>query len=86
MARLNEQLLLARESIRSLTESLVLANSEGEVFKRQAEDLQAKFDVLGPGGDSGGEIEERLLSTVNELTRLQKENAMLFERLLALAE
>lgn len=86
VARLNEQLLLARESIRSLTESLVLANSEGEVFKRQAEDLQAKFDVLGPGGDSGGEIEERLLSTVNELTRRQKENAMLFERLLALAE
>ena len=86
VARLNEQLLLARESIRSLTESLVLANSEGEVFKRQAEDLQAKFDTLGPGGDSGGEIEERLLSTLNELTRLQKENAILFERLLALAE
>ena len=36
VARLNEQLLLARESIRSLTESLALANSEGEVFKRQA--------------------------------------------------
>ena len=86
VARLNEQLLFARESIRSLTESLALANSEGEVFKRQAEDLQAKFDALGPGGDSGGEIGERLLSTVNELTRQQKENAMLVERLLALAE
>jgi hypothetical protein len=86
VARLNEQLLLARESIRSLTESLALANSEGEVFKRQAEDLQAKFDALGPGGDSGGEIGERLLSTVNELTRQQKENALLIERLLALAE
>ena len=86
VARLNEQLLLARESIRSLTESLALANSEGEVFKRQAEDLQTKFDALGPGGDSGGEIGERLLSTVNELTRQQKENAMLVERLLALAE
>ena len=86
MARLNEQLLLARESIRSLTESLALANSECEVFKRQAEDLQAKFDALGPGGDSGGEIGERLLSTVNELTRQQKENALLIERLLGLAE
>jgi hypothetical protein len=86
VARLNEQLLLARESIRSLTESLALANSEGEVFKRQAEDLQAKFDALAPGADSGGEIEERLLSTVNELTRQQKENALLLERLLALAE
>jgi hypothetical protein len=86
VARLNEQLLLARESIRSLTESLALANSECEVFKRQAEDLQAKFDALGPGGDSGGEIGERLLSTVNELTRQQKENALLIERLLGLAE
>ena len=86
VARLNEQLLFARESIRSLTESLALANSEGEVFKRQAEDLQAKFDALGPGGDSGGEIGERLLSTVNELTRQQKENALLIERLLGLAE
>lgn len=85
-ARLNEQLLLARESIRSLTESLALANSESEVFKRQAEDLQAKFDALAPGADGGGEIEERLLSTVNELTRQQKENALLLERLLALAE
>ena len=85
-ARLNEQLLLARESIRSLTESLALANSEAEIFKRQAEDLQAKFDALAPGADGGGEIEERLLSTVNELTRQQKENALLLERLLALAE
>ncbi len=85
-ARLNEQLLLARESIRSLTESLALANSEAEIFKRQAEDLQAKFDALAPGAGGGGEIGERLLSTVNELTRQQKENALMLERLLALAE
>ena len=86
VARLNEQLLLARESIRSLTESLALANSEAEVFKRQAEDLQAKFDALAPGGSGGGQIEERLLSIVNELTQQQKENAFLLERLLGLAE
>ena len=59
--------------------ALALANSESEVFKRQAEDLQAKFDALAPGADGGGEIEERLLSTVNELTRQQKENALLLE-------
>jgi hypothetical protein len=86
VARLNEQLLLARESIRSLTESLALANSESEVFKRQAEDLQAKFDALAPTAESGGEIGERLLSTINELTRQQKENAVLIERLLAVSE
>ncbi|MEI7865690.1 MAG: hypothetical protein WCI38_09990, partial [Chthoniobacterales bacterium] len=86
MARLNEQLLLAREAIRSLTESLALANSEAEVFKRQAEDLQTKFDALAPGSGGGGEIKERLLSTVNELNRQQHENSQLLERLLALTE
>ena len=86
VARLNEQLLLAREAIRSLTESLALANGEAEIFKRQAEDLQTKFDALAPGSGDGGEIEERLLSTVNELTRQQNENSVLLERLLALTE
>ena len=86
VARLNEQLLLARESIRNLTESLALANSEGEVFKRQAEDLQAKFDALAPAAGASSDMEERLLSTVNELARQQKDNALLLERMLALAE
>lgn len=86
MASLNEQLLLAREAIRSLTESLALANGEAEIFKRQAEDLQIKFDALAPGSGDGGEIGERLLSTVNELARQQNENSVLLERLLALSE
>lgn len=86
MARLNEQLLLAREAIRSLTESLALANGEAEIFKRQAEDLQTKFDAFAPGSGDGGEIGERLLSTVSELSRQQNENSVLLERLLALSE
>ena len=86
VALLNEQLLLAREAIRSLTESLALANSEAEVFKRQAEDLQTKFDALAPGSGGGGDVKERLLSTVNELTRQQNENSQLLERLLAFTE
>lgn len=86
VARLNEQLLLARESIRTLTESLALANSEAEVFKRQAEDLQVKFDTLAPGRERQDQNEQRLLETVNELTRQQEENAVLLERLLSLTE
>ncbi|MBE2179008.1 MAG: hypothetical protein IAE97_00855 [Chthoniobacterales bacterium] len=85
VARLHEQLLLAREAIRNLTESLALANSEVEVFKRQAEDLQARFDALAPGA-GGGELEERLLSATSELRRSEKENALLLERLLGLSE
>lgn len=85
VARLHEQLLLAREAIRNLTESLALANSEVEVFKRQAEDLQARFDALAPGA-SGGNLEERLLSATSELRLSEKENAMLLERLLGLSE
>jgi hypothetical protein len=86
VARLNEQLLLARESIRNLTESLALANSEAEVFKRQAEDLQVKFDALAPGREGQDQNEQRLLEAVNEQTRQQKENAVLLERLLSLTE
>lgn len=86
MARLNEQLLLVRESVRNLTESLALANSEAEVFKRQAEDLQTKFDALAPAAGHNAGMEERLLSMVNELGRQQKENALLAERMLALTE
>ena len=86
VARLNEQILLARESIRNLTESLALANSEAEVFKRQAEDLQVKFDALAPGREGQSQTEQRLLETVNELTQQQKENAVLLERLLSLTE
>ncbi len=85
-ARLNEQLLLAREAVRNLTESLALANSEAEVFKRQAEDLQTKFDTLAPAAGRNADAEERLLATVNELTRQQKDNALLVERMLALTE
>lgn len=86
VARLNEQLLLAREAIRGLTESLALANSEAEIFKRQAEELQAKFDALAPAAEGGGTLEERLLNAVNDLTREQKQNAALLDRLLSLAE
>lgn len=84
VARLNEQLLLAREAIRNLTESLALANSEVEVFKRQAEDLQTRFDALAPG--AGGSLQERLLAATSELNRTGKENALILERLLGLAE
>ena len=86
MAHLNEQLLLTREAIRNLTESLALANSEAEIFKRQAEDLQVKFDALAPSYGDQKKLEERLLAETNELAVLQKENALLLERMLALAE
>lgn len=86
VARLNEQLLLARESIRNLTESLALANSEAEVFKRQAEDLQVKFDALAPGREGQAQNEQRLLETVNELNQQLEENTVLMERLLSLTE
>lgn len=84
--RLDEQLLLAREAIRSLTESLALANGQAEEARRHAADLQVKFDALAPGSGGGSDLQERLLSAVNELTRQQKDNSLLFERLLSLTE
>lgn len=85
---LREQSVLMRTTIQSLTESLALANSEAEVFKRQAADLSLRLETLGiPGLDKNpSKIEQRLLAAVNDL-RLQKEkNDAAVNQLVRLAE
>ena len=47
---LQEKIFLLRSSVKSLTESLAIANSEAEVFKRQAADLALKLEALGIAG------------------------------------
>lgn len=85
VAVLNEQLLLAREAIRNLTESLALANSEVEIFKRQAEEQQSKLEALAPL-PSGGDLKEKLLAMSSDLKHSETENAELIEKLLGLSE
>jgi hypothetical protein len=71
---LQEKILLLRSSIKSLTESLAIANNEAETFKRQAADLTLKIEALGIAGveKDQNKLEQRLLAAVRDL-RLQKE-------------
>lgn len=85
---LQEQTVLMRTTIQSLTESLALANSEAEVFKRQAADLSLRLETLGiPGLDKNpGKIEQRLLAAVNDLRLLKEKNDAAVSQLVRLSE
>lgn len=87
-ASLSEQLVLARSSIAALTESLALANSEAEIFKRQAADLQLKLDAYGLAGidQQPEKIEQRLLSAVRDLRLVKKQNEDAINQLVRLTE
>jgi len=85
---LEERLLLARASIKALTEALAMANNEGEVFKRQAADLQLKLDAYGLAGleKEPDKLEQRLLSAVRDLRVLKKQNEDAVNQLVRLTE
>lgn len=85
---LEEKLLLARASIKALTESLAMANNEAEVFKRQSTDLQLKLDAYGLAGleKEPEKVEQRLLAAVRDLRVLKKQNEDAVNQLVRLAE
>lgn len=87
-AGLDERLVLARASIKALTESLALANNEAEIFKRQSADLQLKLDAYGLAGieKEPEKIEQRLLAAVRDLRLLKKKNEDAFGQLVQLSE
>ncbi len=85
---LQERLLLARASIKELTESLAIANAEAEMFKRQSADLALKMEALGmPSLEKDqSKLEQRLLSAVRDLRLLKKQNEEAVSQLLRLSE
>ena len=87
-AALREQLMLAQQQVRSLSESLGLANSEAEVFKREAMDLKLRMEALGLEGASAdkSKLEQRLLKAVSDLKIVQEEKDKVSEALVRLTE
>ena len=85
---LREQLKIARQQIKSLSESLAVANSEGEVFKREATALRQKMTTLGIDAASPdkGKLEQRLLKAVSDLRIIQVEKDKLADQLVRLSE
>ena len=85
---LQEQILLLRSAIKSLTESLAISNSEAETFKRQASDLNLNIEALGiPGVEKDqSKLEQRLLAAVRDLRLLKKQQESAVNQLVRLAE
>jgi hypothetical protein len=85
---LQEQIILLRSAITSLTESLAISNSEAETFKRQSADLTLKIEALGiPGVEKDqSKLEQRLLAAVRDIRLLKKQNESAINQLVRIAE
>jgi hypothetical protein len=85
---LQEQIVLLRSAIKSLTESLAISNSEAEAFRRQAADLTVKIEALGiPSVEKDqSKLEQKLLAAVRDLRLLKTQNESAISQLVRLAE
>ncbi len=85
---LRKQLSLDRETVKTMTDSLVVSNAEAELFRRKYADLQLRMDALGveSANKDRAKLEQRLLKAVSDLQILQKEKVAYREQLLQLTE
>jgi hypothetical protein len=79
---------LSKQSLRTLNESLAIANAESELFRRQFGDQKLKMEALGleSVGDNKEALEQRLLKAVRDLGLVREEKDKLAEKLVALTE
>ena len=87
-ALLRKQLSLDQETVKTMTDSLVVSNAEAELFRRKYADLQLRMDALGVESVSKdrAKLEQRLLKAVSDLQILQKEKDAYRDQLLQLTE
>jgi len=85
---LRRELSLARESVRTLTDSLAESNLQAEVFRRKYSDLELRVEALGleSADKDRAKLEQRLLSAVSDLQLLQKERGQYRDQALRLSE
>jgi hypothetical protein len=85
---LQEQIILLRSAIKSLTESLAISNSEAETFKRQAADLTLRIETLGiPDAENDqSKVEQKLLAAVRDLRLLKSQYEAAVNQLVRLTE
>jgi hypothetical protein len=85
---LRRELSLARESVRTLTDSLAESNVQAEVFRRKYSDLQLRMEALGleSADKDRAKLEQRLLSAVSDLHLLQREREQYRDQSLRLGE
>lgn len=87
-AALRQQMALAQQQLAALTESLALANSESEVFKRETSDLKLRLEALGLDAASPDKalLEQRLLKAVADLKIVEDQKEKLSDQLIRITE
>ena len=85
---LRRELSLARESVRTLTDSLAESNVQAEVFRRKYSGLQLRMEALGleSADKDRAKLEQRLLSAVSDLRLLAQEREQYRDQSLRLSE
>ena len=85
---LRRQLVVQRESLKTLTESLAASNAEAELFRRKYSDLQLRMEALGleAANKDRGKLEQRLLAAVSDLKLAEKEREQYRDQMLRLSE
>jgi hypothetical protein len=85
---LRRELSLARESVRTLTDSLAESNLQAEVFRRKSSGLELRMEALGleSADKDRAKLEQRLLSAVSDLQLLQTEREQYRDQSLRLSE
>lgn len=86
--RLKEKLAVADATASRMTESLAVANSEAEVFRRQAGELKLRLEALGVGAASGNDsaLEQRLLQAVSNFRLAEDQRQKLAQAAVGLNE
>ncbi len=85
---LRQQLSLDQATQKTLTDSLVVSNSEAELFRRKYAELQNRIEALGLESISKdrAKLEQRLLKAVSDLQLEHRENEGYREQLVKLTE
>jgi hypothetical protein len=85
---LRRQLSLARESVKTLTDSLAAANVAAESFRGKYSELQLRMEALGleAANKDRAKLEQRLLAAVSDLRLMQKEREQYRDQVLGLSE
>jgi hypothetical protein len=81
-ARLSEELAQKTAAIKALTESLVIAQTEAEMFRQQYEEQRLKLQMIGGQVSSGNaDLEKQLISALRSLERSEAEREQLRSQL-----
>ena len=85
---LRMELSRARESVKTLTDSLAASNMEAEAFRRKYSDLQLRMEALGleSANKDRAKLEQRLLNAVSDLRLMQIEREEYRDQMLRLSE